>query len=374
MAGADRLTPATVLVLDQAACGLLRTDGDGLFVWVNAPFCAWVGYAREDLVGRLKLQELFTIGGRLFHQTHWHPLLQLQGSVAEVKLELVHRDGSRVSVMLNAIRRTEHGEITHDVAVYVARDRDAYERELVRARKRLEEAVAEAKRLHEQLSERAVFAEQMMGIVSHDLRNPLSTISMGAAVLARDVSASQLRVLERITRATERANRLISTLLDFTQAGLGGGLVIERRPIDLHAAVAETVDELAQAFPGRQLLHVRAGEGECLADLDRVAQLLGNLVANAVKYGSSDSPLTITSTIGERDFTMAVHNHGPPIAEDARALLFRPMTRGVTSVHAGGVGLGLFIVSEIAKAHAGSVSVDSTALEGTTFRARFSRA
>lgn len=366
----------TLAVLDQAACGLLQTDSDGLLLRANRIFCEWLGYAPDDLVnGRRRLQDLLTTGGQIFHQTHWSPLLQMQGSLSEVKLEVVHREGHSLPMVMNAIRREGEGRVLHELAIFVARDRDKYERELVLARKRLETLVAEAKQLQEAAKDRALFAEQMVGIVSHDLRNPLSTIQMGVSLLARsEVTPNQLSVLGRISRAAERATRLIADLLDFTQARLGSGLSVSLKPIDLHQVMSETVDELAQAFPGRELKHEHAGEGLCMADADRLAQLVGNLVANAMTYGKAQAPVTVMSSVQATSFTVAVHNEGPAIPAHVQAALFRPMTRGEGEIHAGrSVGLGLFIVSEIAKAHGGAVAVESAPDRGTKFSATFPR-
>jgi sigma-B regulation protein RsbU (phosphoserine phosphatase) len=211
----------------------------------------------------------------------------------------------------------------------------------------------------------------MMGIVSHDLRNPLSTIQMAAALLGRgDLPVSQQRVLGRIARATERANKLIADLLDFTQARLGKGLAVALEPIDLHATVAETVGELTLAYPARILRHERSGDGSCLADADRLAQLIGNLVVNAMAYGSPGSPVTVSSTIESDTFTVGVHNQGSPIPPALQPGLFQPMARGTAAGSASrSVGLGLYIVNEIARAHRGRAEVESTEVLGTTFRA-----
>ena len=104
----------------------MQTADDGTFRRVNRLFCQWVGYTPEDLVGRRRFQDLLTMGGRIFHQTHWVPLLQMQGSVSEVKLDVVHGDGSSISMVLNALRRTERGVVVHELAAFIARDRDRY--------------------------------------------------------------------------------------------------------------------------------------------------------------------------------------------------------------------------------------------------------
>jgi len=356
-------------LLDDAACGLARTSADGVFLYVNRTFCDWVGYGGDELCGRRKMQELLTMGGRIFHQTHWHPLLQMQGSVSEVKLEIVHRDGHTIPMVMNAIRRDGGGGPVHDIAVYVARDRDTYERELLLSRKKLEELVAEATRLQLELQDRVLFAEQMVGIVSHDLRNPLSTIQMGAALLSRgEATSNQLRVLGRVSRAAQRANRLITDLLDFTQARMGRGISILPQPMDLRATISDVVEELVMAYPGRRLVHRHEGASHCVGDSDRLSQLVGNLVSNAMAYGQTDGVVTVHSSVGQSTFTLAVHNMGTAIPAQIQPMLFRPMVRGAGDAHSGsGVGLGLFIVAEIAKAHGGTVSLESSAEFGTTF-------
>jgi sigma-B regulation protein RsbU (phosphoserine phosphatase) len=323
----------------------------------------------DELVGQRRFQDLLTVGGRIFHQTHWAPLLQMQGSISEVKLELLHRDGSTIPIVVNALVRLDGGVKVHEIAAFVARDRDKYEKELVLSRKRLEDLVAQATRLQAEAKDRAVFAEQMIGIVSHDLRNPLSSIQMGTALMGRgELSLNQQRVLGRISRSAERATRLIADLLDFTQARLGHGLAVTAEELDLHVLVAETIEELTTIYPARALVHRTVGAGPCVADADRLAQLIGNLVSNAMAYGRPDRPITVVSTIEGDRFSISVHNEGAPIPPDVQTTLFQPMTRGTVSVGGGrSVGLGLYIVNEIAKAHGGQAAVKSLAESGTTF-------
>ncbi len=157
--------------------------------------------------------------------------------------------------------------------------------------------VSEPVRLREAAEVRAVFAEQMMGIVSHDLRNPLAAIRMSLMLLERAPLEPRHRLaVGRIGRSLDRAHRLIGDLLDFTSARIGAGIAVRKAPIDLHAVVAEAVGELRLAFDGRALVHQAVGEGACEADADRLAQLLGNLVANAMTYGAADGTVSVVST------------------------------------------------------------------------------
>jgi sigma-B regulation protein RsbU (phosphoserine phosphatase) len=360
--------------LDNVPCGLVQTTEQGLFQRVNKTFCQWLGLTAEELVGQRRFQDLLTMGGRIFHQTHWAPLLKMQGSISEVKLELVHQNGGIIPMVLNACKREENGQTVHEIAAFVAWDRDKYEKELVRSRKRLEELVKESNQHQSDAKDRAEAAEQMIGIVSHDLRNPLSSINMAAALLERSgLSPTQQRHVTRITRSSSQAKFLIGDLLDFTQARLGKGLSISMTQIALHDVVAQSIEELAGIYPGRALQHRRNGDGNCVADPNRLSQLLGNLVSNAMTYGNPHTPVTVTSSVENTSvFSISVHNEGPAVPDEKREALFEPMTRGA----AGGgshrsVGLGLFIVREIAKAHGGSVQVRSSPTEGTTFLANF---
>ncbi|MCZ2495228.1 PAS domain-containing sensor histidine kinase [Xylophilus sp. Kf1] len=352
----------------MAVCGMATTDAKGRLLWVNDIFCRWLGVSGESLVGHRKLQDLLTIGGRIFHQTHWLPLIQLQGSVAEVKLDFVCADGVVVPMVLNAEQRERAGMKVHDIAIFVARDRDIYERELLASRARLQVLVADALKQEEAAQDRALYAEQMVGIVSHDLRNPLSAVHIGVQALQRTgPDERQQRMLDRVARSVDRANRLIADLLDFTVARLGAGIPIAPASFDLHALGAEVVADLAPSFSGQALGHRGSGDATVVADADRLAQVIGNLVGNAMVYGEPGRAVTVSTRVDAEGAHVAVHNHGTPIAPEAMAGLFAPMVRGVTGGADRSVGLGLYIVGQIAKAHGGRVSVSSTAESGTTF-------
>lgn len=361
---------------DEAPCGLLVTDDDGTIRLVNATFCRWLGLERDALVGKVRFQDLLTMGARIFHQTHWAPLLRMQGSVGEVKLDAALAGGRKLPMVMNVLRRERaDGSFRHELAMFVARDRDSYERELQRARKQAETLLAEVEREHAAAGDRATFAEQMVGIVSHDLRNPLSTIKLAAQLLANpSLGAEQrARMLGNIDRAIARSSGLISDLLDFTMARIGRGLSVHVAPIALHDVVAGHVAELATAYPRRALVHEARGIGDCSADSDRLFQLVSNLVSNAMAHGDPGAPVVVTSSIEPRSFAVAVHNSGPPIPDELLARMFKPMVRGEgASSVTRSVGLGLYIVSEIARAHGGDVRVE-TGSGGTTFTASFPR-
>ena len=183
--------PGAEDLFEQAPCGLVVTAEDGTILRGNRTFCTWIGILPAELAGK-RLQELLTMGGRIFHQTHWAPLMRMQGSVAEVKLDMLHRDGHAVTMLLNGVRREHPGGVFYELALFSTVERDRYERELLSARKRAEEllhekiaaqtalqqAKTELAAAYEKTQRRALFAEQMVGIASHDLKNPLTAIKI----------------------------------------------------------------------------------------------------------------------------------------------------------------------------------------------------
>jgi len=244
-----------------------------------------------------------------------------------------------------------------------------YERELLFARRRAEELLETVAHREADLRERAVFAEQLIGIVSHDLRNPLNAIVLGTHLLSAENDAvAREATAKRIASAAQRATRLTSELLDFTKARLGNGIPMIRRQIDLHAVVAEAVEELRLAWPGHDFVHMRQGVGRANGDPDRLAQVVTNLVNNAIAYGTEDQPITVTSVVDDASAAIRVFNYGRPIPPELLGKIFEPLQRGEEQVQRGSrsVGLGLYIVREIAHAHGGEACVASDA-EGTTF-------
>lgn len=355
---------------ERAACALLSTLPIGTILRVNATFCAWFGFAAADLVQKKRMQDLLTTGCKIFHQTHWLPLLQMQGSVAEVQLEFLHRDGHAIPALVNAVQHVEPSGTTVEIAVFVAADRRRYERELLHARRRAEELLELLREQERQARERAELVEQLIGIVSHDLRTPLQAVSLGATLLSTDeLTPTQSRTVSRISSASQRAQRLILDLLDFTQARLSGAISVAKKECELRAIVADVVDELKLAWPGRMIEQRSEGTGDCVVDSDRISQVVTNLVTNALTYGQPELVVTVRSSVEQGQCRLDVHNFGPPIPEELLPHLFEPLRRGEQQVKLGSrsVGLGLYIVQQIAAAHGGSVTVKSSLDHGTTF-------
>lgn len=270
-----------------------------------------------------------------------------------------------------------------DVTEFVKlRERGAEElkltKELEQRAERMEsEIFARTRELHE-VRQRSDFEQQLIGIVSHDLRNPIQSIVAGTSLLLHrnGLTDKQRETLTRVLSSANRATRLIHDLLDFTQARLGGRIPTHRVPGDLFDDVVEDVlDELRSAYPDRILEWQRSGTGQGSWDRDRMAQVITNLVTNAIAYGERGEPIQIIGTGAVDEVALAVHNKGTPISADVREHLFRPLHRSESQDRsaAGGIGLGLFISDCIVAAHGGRIDVQSD-LDGTSFTIRVPRA
>ncbi|MFJ7111346.1 ATP-binding protein [Pseudomonas sp. NPDC098740] len=216
--------------------------------------------------------------------------------------------------------------------------------------------------------ETAELREQFIAVLGHDLRNPLFAISAGAEMLLRKLPdpANQQRA-RHILSSARRATKLVDDVLDFARGSLGRGIPVNIEPCpNLEDALRHVISEVQSVHPARTIQSSIGDLRSVHCDRERVAQLLSNLVANAVTHGDPDGPIEISAQINEGQFVLSVKNQGL-IAEDALPHLFRPYSRPASGTPRTGLGLGLYIASQIAQSHGGKLDVVSTEQQGTTF-------
>jgi signal transduction histidine kinase len=201
--------------------------------------------------------------------------------------------------------------------------------------------------------------EHFTAVLGHDLRNPLASIDAGVRLL-RKRPADPDRLLNGMDASVRRIQNLIENLLDLARGRLGGGVVVERKLDDgLAESLLQVVAELQLAHPTREITSDLAIGEDVFVDSRRLAQMLSNLIANALTHGAAGSPVGVRALIDGRVLEISVANLGDPIEELARAQLFKPFTRSQVKPRQGGLGLGLWICSEIARGHEGGITVDS---------------
>ncbi|MFL5353615.1 ATP-binding protein [Archangium sp.] len=218
--------------------------------------------------------------------------------------------------------------------------------------------------------------EQLIGVLGHDLRNPLNAISASAFLLQRteDLSGGAQRAVERIRTSAARMARMLNDILDFARGSVGGVLPVHRERVNLHELCRCALEELQVAYPSQRMELDPRGEGWGWWDPDRMAQVVGNLVSNALHHGRPDTPVRVEVRDAGSEVRLSVHNEGEPIPPELQAMLFQPFRRGTTGKAATrSVGLGLYIVRQVARAHGGEVEVHSARGEGTTFTVRLPR-
>jgi sigma-B regulation protein RsbU (phosphoserine phosphatase) len=206
--------------------------------------------------------------------------------------------------------------------------------------------------------------DRFIAILGHDLRNPLSAIMTSAELLAEaGLDGIFARAVDRIARSTQRMGAMIGDLLDFARGRLGGGIPIEREPCDLGRIAGDEVDEMRQAYPGRDIRCEATGDLAGAWDADRIEQLLSNLIGNSIQHGID--PISVSARDAGEVVVVAIHNGGPPIPPATLPRLFEPFQQGAPGASEG-LGLGLYIAGEIVRAHGGTIGVTSSEAEGTT--------
>lgn len=342
---------------ENAPCGYLSLSPDRRIVKVNRTLTDWLGTPADALIGS-PFHILLSFGGRIAYETHMAPLLRLQGVVNEIALDLLHADGSKLPVIANAAEKRDRdgGHVFTRLTMFKAVDRRTYERGLVAARERAEAAIAAE-------HETSVLREQFIAVLGHDLRNPLAALAAGVRMISEreTLSARGQLVAKEMSASVSRATALVENVLDFARGRLGDGLTLTRDSKQpLTPVLDQVVAEMRAVAPDRQIVAHFSIEESVDCDRGRIAQLTSNLIANAVTHGAPGVPIEVEAFTDDSRFVLSVANGGVPIPPAAREQLFQPFFRGAVRRSQQGLGLGLFIVNEVAKAHGGAMEVTSS--------------
>ncbi|MBY5809592.1 PAS domain-containing sensor histidine kinase [Rhizobium leguminosarum] len=364
MTGVEMLAmPAEDLedLYENAPCGYLSLQPDGRIVKVNRTLSTWIGIPAEQLLGK-RLHDLLNTSGRIFYETHFAPLLRMQGFFNEVALDLVTVDGKKLPVLANAMeRRAEDGALLFTrVTMFQAAERRRYERELVEARAAADAAGAtiKAKLAFEQQT--AELREEFIAVLGHDLRNPLASISAAARILRKEKQTDRaIKVLDLMQGSVVRMSALIDNVLDFARGRLGGGITLERRAEHLEPLLRQVIEELRFSHLDRAIEVTIEFDGPINCDSGRIGQLVSNLLGNALTHGTPDEPVRLSAATVDGKLELWIANGGAPISSEAMTGLFQPFFKGEAGTSQRGLGLGLHIASEIARAHGGTITVSS---------------
>lgn len=204
--------------------------------------------------------------------------------------------------------------------------------------------------------------EQFIAILGHDLRNPVNAISLAAEVIVRKSSDEKnLKLLKIIQDSNNRMKGLIDNMLDFASGRLGGGIKLDYdNAKGLDEILHQVITELKMAYPEKEITADINLNNEVKGDYKRIAQLFSNLLGNAITHGDEHAPVKVSAKADQDRFELCVMNQGRKISPETKKHLFKPFSRGKVHLGQEGLGLGLYIASEIAKAHGGTINVESS--------------
>lgn len=360
-----RSLPALDYAFEHAPCGLLTTSVQGTIVRVNATFCRWLGYDAAELLEKRRFQDLLTVGGKVFHQTHWAPLLQMQRSVAEVKVDVVCKDGKILPMLINASRHRHEDAERDEFAAVVVIDRHQYERELLLARQHAEAAL-EAKRAAQQALHKADRRkDEFMATLAHELRNPLAPMRTVLELLRqKDFADSQVQWSHDVlTRQLTQMTSLVNGLLEVSRIS-EGKITLAKERVDLATAMRHAVEASQSLFSASSHRLVFEPPAQpVLLDVDptRLSQIIQNILNNAAKYTPHGGTIWLSGTRAGDRAIITVRDTGIGIAaEDLPSLfeMFAQLPSGLKHSQ-GGLGIGLSLVQRLVELHDGTVSASS---------------
>jgi len=250
--------------------------------------------------------------------------------------------------------------------------------DITRFNEAIDQALAESLARYTKLLDQS--RNLFLAILGHDLRNPLGATINGAQILLReaDIKDRHRKIAIYIYNSGQRMSKLISDLLDYTRTHLGDGLPIQISPGNVGEIVKGVIDEVLATFPQRVVTLETFGDLNGQWDSERLAQAVSNLLGNAVQHGTPEKPIRVKIDASGTEIVVSVNNSGPLIPEEKIQTIFDPLVRlvsneGQVSRKSNSMGLGLYVVREVAIAHGGSVNACSSRREGVTFTIRLPR-
>jgi sigma-B regulation protein RsbU (phosphoserine phosphatase) len=359
---------------ENAPCGYISLRLGGRIFKANATFARWLGFSGDELAGK-RFHDLLGVAGRMYWETHVAPVIALRGHFDEVALDVTAKSGERVPMLVNAAAK--HGaDGSHTftrLTLFNATERRRYERDLRASIKEAEAARHELRALHMQVEaslvdERATSAlrEQFIAVLGHDLRNPLSGIGGGVELMMREGLSDERRgtIGRMVLSSVARMAGLIEDVMDFARGRLGGGLTLARDADEpLEPMLRQVIAELRTAVPERDIDVGIALTEPVECDRRRIAQMVSNLLGNALTHGDAADPIRFEAVTEDGWLRISIANSGKPIPAAMLDRIFEPFARGEHRPSLQGLGLGLYISHQSAVAHGGTLSVVSTEAE-----------
>jgi len=379
----------------HAPCGYLYAMDDGTLIEVNDTFLTFTGYAREEIIGKKRFEDFLTIGGKIFYETHFSPLLHMQGEVSQINFDFIRKDKTRFPVLINAIMQSVN-EKQHNHIQFIVLDitqRKQYELELLNAKKRSEELLSQLSSVNKELTNNIqVIAEQsrqleklnatkdkFFSIVAHDLKSPLNSLKMFSSVLIDDfddLSKDEILTMSKHLRdSVDNTIKMADHLIIWAMVQMGG-YQFNEESIKVKEIVSN-IFNLYQEVALKKEIHLNYAIEEGLTiigDKNQIEFIIRNLVNNAIKFTHKNGFVNITAqSLANGQVQISVSDSGIGISDEFKKELFLLGNKQSTSGTDGekGTGLGLMLSYEFIKLNGAQIDVESNLGKGTTFHTKF---
>jgi PAS domain S-box-containing protein len=355
----DRLERNDTELYEHAPCAYLSTLDDGTIIRANQTFLAWIGARSEEVLGATRFQTLLTVGSRIYYETHYAPLLQMQGFVNEIALEVRRTDGAVRPIVASArqLQGSGHVPTINRLALFDSTDRRRYEQELLQARKRAEDAASALATADAQKNE-------FIAMLAHELRNPLAPVRNALDLMRR--SGNDRTVVARATdvlhRQVAQLVRLVEDLLDVSRVGQDK-LSVRRLPIDL-ASVVHHALEASTPLLDKAGLSYTVGLPDVpiyiAADAARLAQVIGNILNNASKFTPQGGSVTLSLSREGDDAIIRIRDTGIGIDAADLPRVFDMFVQADAPLESkSGLGIGLTLAKSLVERHDGRLTIES---------------
>ncbi|HUQ07110.1 MAG TPA: ATP-binding protein [Kofleriaceae bacterium] len=351
-------------VYESAPCGLFSMTPDGVIVRINQTLLSWLQASREEIVGR-RFQDLLTMAGQIFHDTHFMPLLAMQGFAREIAFEIARPGAPPVPTLVTTTaRRDPSGRVElYRAVVFEASSRRSYEQELLRQRRAAEQE--------------ATARSALLAMLSHDIRSPLASVLMALDLLdGAATPEARTRYVQVARKAASSMRELLDAILDHSRLEAGAS-VWEPQPTDLRSLLGEIVSihSVNAETKGIELrMKIDAAVPErVMADRFKLGQIVANLVSNAIKFtehGHVEIKLrTVRLDQGDAELELRVSDTGIGISPEQLDAVFEEYQQAssATARRYGGSGLGLAISRKLAALAGTTIHVESKLGAGSTF-------
>ncbi len=381
----------------HAPCGYLYTKEDGTLIEMNDTFLAFTGYSREEIIENRRFEDFLTLGGKIYYETHFAPLLNMQGEVSQINFDFIRKDETRFPVLINAIKESAN-EKQHNYIQFIVLDitqRKQYEMELMNAKRKSEELLTQLRNVNEELTSNIqVIAEQrdqleklnttkdkFFSIVAHDLKSPLNSLKSFSSLLINHIDSLNkdeiLTMSKQLRDSVDNTIKMADNLITWAMVQMEDYKFNEEtiKVKDITSNICDVYQDVAL----KKGINVNCSVEDSLTitgDKNQIEFVIRNLVNNAIKFTHKHGFVSLTAkSLPDGQVQISVSDSGVGISDEFKRKLFSISKEQSTIGTDGekGTGLGLMLSYEFMKLNGGQIDIESSLGKGTTFHTKFKR-